>query len=65
VTIHKSKEGKNRFAPYIASISSRGPSAVTPNILEVIILFTFALLIILLIYVRINGNIIYFPYILY
>jgi hypothetical protein len=65
-TIHKSKESKDRFAPYIASFSSRGPSVVTLNILQVIIiLFIFALLIILLLDVRINGNIIYFPYILY
>ncbi|XP_059457644.1 cucumisin-like isoform X3 [Corylus avellana] len=33
-TIQKSKEGKDRFAPYIASFSSRGPSPVTPNILK-------------------------------
>ncbi|KAE7996707.1 hypothetical protein FH972_001407 [Carpinus fangiana] len=33
-TIHKSKEDKDKFAPYIASFSSRGPSVVTPNILQ-------------------------------
>ncbi|XP_059457509.1 cucumisin-like [Corylus avellana] len=33
-TIHKSKEGKDKFAPYIASFSSRGPNAITPNILQ-------------------------------
>ncbi|XP_059457641.1 cucumisin-like [Corylus avellana] len=33
-TIHKSKESKDRFAPYIASFSSRGPNKITPNILQ-------------------------------
>ncbi|KAG4997058.1 hypothetical protein JHK85_028497 [Glycine max] len=33
-TIFKSNEGKDSFAPYIASFSSRGPNAITPNILK-------------------------------
>lgn len=35
-TILKSEEINDTFAPYIASISSRGPSTVTFNILKVI-----------------------------
>ncbi|KAI9078354.1 hypothetical protein K1719_039730 [Acacia pycnantha] len=33
-TIYKSNEGKDSFSPYIASFSSRGPNAITPNILK-------------------------------
>ncbi|XP_047182022.1 cucumisin, partial [Vigna umbellata] len=33
-TIFKSNEGKDSVAPYIASFSSRGPNAITPNILK-------------------------------
>lgn len=34
-TIFKSNEGKDSFAPYIASFSSTGPNAITPDILKV------------------------------
>ncbi|XP_059434013.1 cucumisin-like [Corylus avellana] len=33
-TIHKTKERKDTFAPYIPSFSSRGPNPITPNILK-------------------------------
>jgi len=34
-TIFKSNELKDSLAPYIVSFSSRGPNAITPNILKV------------------------------